>query len=151
MIEFFIKHGISDREDLVVSRGGDIENIIVRIVGRPSRADRKGGRVAPMVVGTDTPRAVDVFSAGLLAMRPDVTIRVARTIFESDFRELLPKLTVPTLLVHSRGDVAVPRAVADHLRSHIRDSDLVWIEADGHLPHLTVPRQLHEAIRDRIV
>jgi pimeloyl-ACP methyl ester carboxylesterase len=132
-------HGGFDRDDLNGLFGAMATNYEAWVAG-----------FAPMVVGADVPRAVDTFSAGLLAMRPDVTLHVARTIFESDYRDLLPQLTVPTLLVHSRGDVAVPRAVADYLRSHIRHSDLVWIEADGHLPHLTVPRQLYETIRDRI-
>jgi pimeloyl-ACP methyl ester carboxylesterase len=132
-------HGGFAREDLDGLFGAMAANYAAWVAG-----------FAPLVVGEEVPRAVEAFSAGLLAMRPDVTLRVARTIFESDYRELLPALTVPTLLVHSRNDVAVPRAVADYLRSHIRGSDLVWIEADGHLPHLTAPRQLYEAIRARI-
>lgn len=102
---------------------------------------------APVAVGERVPKAVDDFSSGLLAMRPDVTLRVARTIFESDVRALLPLLRVPTILIHSRNDVAVPEAVAHYLRDRIPDSHLVWIEANGHLPHLSAPEVVAAALR----
>jgi sigma-B regulation protein RsbQ len=97
---------------------------------------------APAAVGVDVPGAVEDFSAGLLAMRPDVTIQIARTIFESDVRRLLPLLKVPTVLVHARGDVAVPEAVAAYLRSSIVGSELEWIATPGHMPHLAAPDEI---------
>lgn len=103
---------------------------------------------APSVVGGGLAQAVDEFSAGLLAMRPDVTLRIARTIFESDVRGLLPMLRVPTVLIHSRSDIAVPETVARHLHDHIAGSELVWIDADGHLPHLSAPGLVAAALRD---
>jgi len=94
---------------------------------------------AQMVVAADLPGAVADFSRGLLAMRPDFTVRIARMIFESDVRHLLRELDVPTVLIHSRVDVAVPAAVAEYLRDHIANAALSWIETSGHLPHLTAP------------
>jgi sigma-B regulation protein RsbQ len=101
---------------------------------------------APMAVDARAPAAVESFSASLLAMRPDVTIAVARTIFGSDVRALLPALTVPALLVHSRSDIAVPEAVALYLHRMIAGSRLVWIDASGHLPHLSAPRDVARAL-----
>lgn len=101
---------------------------------------------ATAAVAADVPDAVRDFSAGLLAMRPDITVRIARTIFESDVRALLPAITVPTVLIHSRGDVAVPEDVAHYLHAHIAHSRLVWIEAKGHLPHLSAPDLVRRAL-----
>jgi pimeloyl-ACP methyl ester carboxylesterase len=101
---------------------------------------------APAAVGVDVPGAIEDFSAGLLAMRPDVTIQIARTIFESDVRRLLPLLKVPTVLVHARGDVAVPEAVAAYLRSNIVGSELEWIATPGHMPHLAAPDEIAEVL-----
>lgn len=102
---------------------------------------------APLAIAADTPAAVMDFSSGLLAMRPDVAVRVARTIFHSDVRNLLPMLGVPTVLVHSRGDIAVPGAVADYLHSQIAGSELAWIENVGHLPHLSAPDEVAELLQ----
>jgi pimeloyl-ACP methyl ester carboxylesterase len=97
---------------------------------------------APLAVGADVPAAVREFSDGLLAMRPDITARIARAIFESDVRHLLHLVQVPTALVHARGDIAVPEAVAHYLHAHIVGSSLEWIEAEGHLPHLSAPQEI---------
>ncbi len=102
---------------------------------------------APTAIGGDFPRAIEDFSAGLLAMRPDVAIRIARTIFESDVRHLLPLLGVPTVLIHARKDIAVPEDVAHYMKAHIPLSTLYWIEAEGHLPHLSAPDEIAAALR----
>jgi pimeloyl-ACP methyl ester carboxylesterase len=102
---------------------------------------------APAAIGEASQAAIDEFTAGLLAMRPDVTLRVARTIFESDVRPLLPMLHVPTVLIHSREDMAVPVEVGRYLHAHIAGSELVWIDAVGHLPHLSAPGAVRAAMR----
>ncbi len=102
---------------------------------------------APLAIGDDVPRAIEEFSASLLAMRPDVALRIARAIFESDVRDLLPMLGVPTVLIHARGDVAVPEDVARYLADHIPRSRLAWIPVTGHLPHLSAPDQVADALR----
>jgi sigma-B regulation protein RsbQ len=75
-------------------------------------------------------------------MRPDVTVQISRTIFESDVRRLLPFVTAPTVLVHARADVAVPEAVAAYLESRIAGSRLDWISTPGHMPHLAAPDEI---------
>lgn len=98
-------------------------------------------------VGADVPHAVEDFSAGLLAMRPDITVQIARMIFESDVRKLLPLLDVPTVLIHARGDVAVPEPVAEYLRTHIAGSRLEWIGTRGHMPHMSAPDEIAAVLR----
>lgn len=102
---------------------------------------------APMAIGADVPQAVADFSSGLLAMRPDVTARIARMIFTSDLRQVLPHVTVPTLLVHAREDIAVPAAVGEYLHQSIAGSRLEWIDVAGHLPHLTAPESVAGVLR----
>ncbi|HEY6964471.1 MAG TPA: alpha/beta fold hydrolase, partial [Erythrobacter sp.] len=97
---------------------------------------------APAAVGVAVPQAIIDFSAGLLAMRPDVTARIARMIFTSDLRHVLPLVSVPTLLIHAREDIAVPAEVGRYLHAHIPGSRLAWIDTAGHLPHLSAPDEV---------
>lgn len=101
---------------------------------------------APSMVGAGEAAAIDTFAAGLLAMRPDVTLRIARTVLKSDVRELLPMLRVPTFLIHTRDDPAVPGDVARYMKAQIAGSELIWIDAKGHLPHLHAPATVRGAI-----
>ena len=105
---------------------------------------------APMAVGAGVPAAVQEFASGLLAMRPDVTARIARTIFESDVRHLLPLCHVPVSLIHSTADVAVPEAVAHYLHRHLHGSTLAWIQDGGHLPHLSAPHVVARILYEQL-
>ncbi len=105
---------------------------------------------APAAVGVDVPAAIIDFSAGLLAMRPDVTAKIARMIFTSDLRHVLPMVTVPTLLIHAREDIAVPAAVGQFLHENIAGSHLEWIDMAGHLPHLAAPDEVAAVLRDAL-
>lgn len=101
---------------------------------------------APAAVGADAPEAVREFSAGLARMRPDIAISVARTIFESDVRAVLPAVRHPVHLLHTRDDLAVPMAVATYLHECLPDSRLDFIDAHGHLPHLSAPTVVGAAL-----
>lgn len=102
---------------------------------------------APAVVDADAPEAVRIFSEGLRAMRPDVAVGVARTIFQSDLRDLLPAVTVPVELLHSSRDMAVPTAVAEYLQTTLPDARLHRLEAAGHLPNLSAPEEIATVLR----
>lgn len=102
---------------------------------------------APAAVGVDVPEAIIDFSAGLLAMRPDVTAKIARMIFTSDLRHVLRLVSVPTLLIHAREDIAVPPTVGLFLHDNIAGSHIEWIHTAGHLPHLTAPNEVAAVLR----
>jgi sigma-B regulation protein RsbQ len=83
----------------------------------------------------------------LSAMRPDIAQSIARVIFESDLRRLLPRVGLPTMILQTKDDLVVPMQVADYLVDHIPDARLVILNARGHLPHLSAPAEVTEAIR----
>lgn len=97
---------------------------------------------APRAVDADAPLAVESFSACLLAMRPDLTAGLSRSVFASDMRPLLPQLIVPTTLLYTRAGIGAPVSVAHYMDQHIADSHLVWLDAPGHLPHLSAPDEV---------
>jgi pimeloyl-ACP methyl ester carboxylesterase len=132
-------HGGFDRQDLAALFEAMAANYQAWVAG-----------FAPLAVGADVPQAVDEFAAGLLAMRPDITLRMARMIFESDVRDILPLLRVPTVLIHAHADIAVPEQVAHYLHAHVSGSQLVWIDVTGHLPHLSAPRHVAAALMSQL-
>ncbi|MYM92511.1 alpha/beta fold hydrolase [Duganella vulcania] len=93
----------------------------------------------PMVMGVDDRHVLARFSTTLFKMRPDIALDILRMIFQSDHRDLVPRVTTPVHLIHSRKDVAVPLAVADWLRVQLPHSVSEILELEGHLPHLTQP------------
>ncbi|MDC0747287.1 alpha/beta fold hydrolase [Polyangium mundeleinium] len=103
---------------------------------------------APIVTGNpDRPDLARDFAASLGALRPDIVLTVARIIFESDHRKDLPKLTLPTLVLQSQADVAVPMSVGTYLTNHIPRAELQVLDATGHMPHWSAPEQVTRAIQ----
>lgn len=103
---------------------------------------------AGLVMGNpERPELAQEFAATLTAIRPDIASAVTRIIFQSDYRAELSRLTVPTMIVQSSEDVAVPRAVGEYLAHHIPRAELRVIEAHGHLPHMSEPQRVLDAIQ----
>lgn len=69
-------------------------------------------------------------------------------IFQTDHRADVEKIDTPTLLIQAKDDVFVPFAVAQYLHKSIRGSSLNIIDADGHLPHVSAPQKVIDAIAD---
>ncbi len=55
--------------------------------------------------------------------------RIARMIFETDIRTLLPYVRVPTVLIQSKDDIAVPPDASRWMAQRIERSELVWVDA----------------------
>ncbi|WOL01654.1 hypothetical protein Cni_G10371 [Canna indica] len=103
---------------------------------------------APLAVGADVPAAVREFSRTLFNMRPDISLFVSRTVFNSDLRGVLGLVRAPCVVVQTAKDVSVPVSVATYLKDHLGGRttiDLLPIE--GHLPHLSAPSVLAQALR----
>lgn len=95
---------------------------------------------APLAMGNpDKPKLAIEFANTLAAIRPDIAQAVARVIFQSDHRQELPRLGVPTVLLQSSNDIAVPPEVGQYMAAHIPHSKLIAIDAKGHLPHMSAP------------
>jgi sigma-B regulation protein RsbQ len=95
---------------------------------------------APLVMGNpERPELAREFINTLSAIRPDIAQAVARVIFQSDHRAELPRLKVPTVILQSSNDIAVPPEVGKYMADKIPDAKLILINAHGHLPHLSAP------------
>lgn len=104
---------------------------------------------APMAISDEHPaHFTKAFAAGLAAIPQENVLTIACSVLQSDYRAVLPKVQVPTLIIQPSADVAVPREVAEYLHTHIRGSELRVIEARGHLPHITTPDEVLHPIED---
>ncbi|RWR73887.1 putative strigolactone esterase DAD2 [Cinnamomum micranthum f. kanehirae] len=96
---------------------------------------------APTAVGRDVPAAVREFSRTLFNMRPDITLFVSKTLFNSDLRGVL-----------GHGEDGEGRVGADFgcyvLKAHL-GAGTRWrcYLPRGTLPHLSAPALLAAALR----
>jgi sigma-B regulation protein RsbQ len=59
----------------------------------------------------------------------------------------LEEINVPALVIHSNDDAIVPVAVGEAVASRLPNATLVKLEDGGHVPSVTRPAQVVEAIR----
>lgn len=103
---------------------------------------------APLAVGADVPAAVQEFSRTLFNMRPDISLYVSRTVFNSDLRGVLGLVKVPCCIIQTSKDASIPKSVAYYLKDHLGGKNTVEIlETEGHLPHLSAPAILAHKLR----
>jgi pimeloyl-ACP methyl ester carboxylesterase len=92
------------------------------------------------------------FAALLADMAADVrpeSFRVALLVMaEADQRDLLPRITVPTLLIWGEQDVRSPLSVACQFERAMPDAQLVVIPRAGHVSNLERPEQFNETVRE---
>jgi pimeloyl-ACP methyl ester carboxylesterase len=82
------------------------------------------------------------------AVRPD-SFRVAlRAMAEEDQRDLLPRITVSTLLIWGEQDLRSPLSVARQFEQAIPDTQLVVIPGAGHASSLERPEEFNAAVRE---
>jgi len=70
-----------------------------------------------------------------------------RLIAKTDQRDLLPGITVPTLLIWGELDARSPLSVARQFSLAIPDATLVVIPRAGHVSNLDQPEQFNDAVR----
>jgi pimeloyl-ACP methyl ester carboxylesterase len=79
--------------------------------------------------------------------RPVATRAMAYAFAESDLRDALPSIDVPTLLLYGDVDERSPPSVAEALHGAIRDSRLVALPGLGHECYLEAPERFDAEVR----
>lgn len=105
------------------------------------------GFSALVVNNPDRPQLAEAFAATLRDIRPDIALSVAKAIYEMDHRNDLGKSVIPSLIIQTTDDVAVPEVVGDYMALHIPLSQLVKVNTKGHFPHMSAPDEVISAIR----
>jgi pimeloyl-ACP methyl ester carboxylesterase len=109
--------------------------------------DELAAALMPSMCAPDTPRAlVEEFTGAVRAYHPEGFRAMVRAT-ATDLREVLPHVSVPTLILHGQRDVRAPRPVADKLHAGISGSTLTVLPAAGHLCQLEAPLAFNRAVR----
>jgi pimeloyl-ACP methyl ester carboxylesterase len=82
------------------------------------------------------------------AVRPESLRTQLFVMAEADQRDLLPRISVPTLLIWGELDARSPISVAHQFAQAIPETRLVVIPGCGHVSNLEQPRQFNEAVRE---
>jgi len=100
-----------------------------------------------LFAGDPPARYVAMLEAMAAVVRPE-TLRIQLlTMADADQRDLLPRITVPTLLLWGERDARSPLRVARQFEQAIPDSTLVVIPECGHVSNLEQPERFNAAVR----
>ena len=81
-------------------------------------------------------------------VRPESMRTALSVMSEADQRDLLPRISVPTLLIWGELDVRSPLSVARQFEQAIPDTKLVVIPGAGHVSNLEQPELFNDTIRE---
>ena len=101
-----------------------------------------------LFAGDPPARYVALLEAMGEAVRPASMKRALSLMAETDQRDLLPRVAVPTLLVWGELDARSPLGVARQFEQAIPDTRLVVIPDCGHVSNLEAPDQVNRALRE---
>jgi pimeloyl-ACP methyl ester carboxylesterase len=82
------------------------------------------------------------------AVRPASLRTQLLVMAETDQRDLLPRIDVPTLLIWGELDARSPLSVAREFEQAIPAARLIVLPAAGHLSNLDQPKQFNDAVRE---
>lgn len=104
--------------------------------------------LAPLVMqNEERPVLVDELAQSFCATDPDIARQFAEVTFFSDNREDLPHVKIPTLVIQCTHDLIAPNSVGEYVHSALPQSELYTLEANGHCPHMSHPRETTQFIQ----
>ena len=90
---------------------------------------------------------VPLMEAMAADVRPESMRTALHVMAETDQRELLPRVAVPTLLIWGELDARSPLGVARQFQAAIPHAELVVIAGAGHVSNLERPDEFNAAVR----
>lgn len=81
------------------------------------------------------------------AYHPDALAELARSFASADLRDILPSITVPTLVLHGDADVRSPLEAGEALHDAIPGSQLVVLPGVGHVSNIEAPDRFNDEVR----
>jgi pimeloyl-ACP methyl ester carboxylesterase len=92
------------------------------------------------------PEVLEGLFKHVAAMSPDLIAATVTSYLEHDADDVLPSITVPTLIIAADKDQLTPVSVAERMQRTIPNSKLVVFRGHSHLVQVERPREVHSAI-----
>jgi sigma-B regulation protein RsbQ len=103
--------------------------------------------MAPVIMGNpDRPELGEELTNSFCRTDPEIAKHFAKVTFLSDTRDILERCETPSLILQCSNDVIAPSVVGEYLGKHLRNSNLVVLNATGHCPNLSAPEETVAAI-----
>ena len=64
---------------------------------------------------------------------PENAVKLQRVFASIDVRDLLPRVTTPTIVFHARGDHAIPFSAGEYMAANIPGAKFILLESDNHI------------------
>lgn len=117
-----------------------------------SNYDQWASGFASGVMDKTDPSSVEKFTKSLKTMGVEIALPLAKTIFLSDHRPVLEKVTVPCTIIATKNDAVVPDSVPTYMQKKIAgETTLEVIDTDGHFPQLTAHDQFLQVLDKALI
>ncbi len=104
------------------------------------------GVVEVLVAKSASAAVREQMRASMAALRVESYRQALHAIVTTDFRSVLPKITVPTLVIVGEEDIVTPPSASEFLAKNTPGAALVKIPGAGHLTNLEKPEVFHAAL-----
>ncbi len=98
--------------------------------------------LAPLVMGQSGSDMAKELTDSFCSTDPLFAKTFAKATFFSDCRDLLPRVTQPTLIFQSSEDALAAVSVGEFVQANMPASKLEIFEANGHCLHMTHPKEI---------
>jgi len=103
--------------------------------------------IAPVIMGNaDKPELSEELANSFCRSNPEIAKHFANVTFLGDARHDLSELTTRTLVLQCTSDVIAPEAVGKYVNEQLQNSTMVVMEATGHCPHMSAPKETVELV-----
>ena len=108
--------------------------------------------LAPIIMkNNDQPELQKELATSFCASDPAIARRFAAVTFLSDHRADLSGPLPPSLIIQCSDDAIAPAAAIEYVHRELKGSTLRTLEANGHCPHMTNPRETIASINDYLM
>lgn len=105
--------------------------------------------LAPVIMqNDDRPELGAELEQSFCSTDPQIARRFAEATFYADNRADLAKVNTPSLLIQVTNDVIAPVSVGEFMHRQLPSSTLSLLDATGHCPHMSHPRETIEIIKE---
>lgn len=104
--------------------------------------------MAPLIMGhPESPELSAELEDRFCRMNPLIASHFARVTFLSDNRADLPNVSAKTLILQCQKDVIAGLSVGEYVHQCLPNSQLVVMDATGHCPHMSAPKEVVQELQ----